>query len=414
MGRQFSHPATTTDKRKGVIPLVLLAFPLFLSVDLENVSAILDNIINVWKIMSLAICAFLYVDRILARKPAAAHIIPMLLVMLALLFSTIVNAGSLDRYLIVWGGFFAVCLLVEANINERPLQMMLALRIVLVSLAVFNFATVLAQPSGLWSSDTEGFWLLGHRNNFGTPLIAALVVSAAYDLLSRRRLAISTYVIGGIAFASVALTWSASSVVASVLAIVAVLLVALIPRGLRALSPFLLLVTYVAVDIGIVFFQIQQRWSDFIATVLDRSADLTGRTRIWEIVFQMIRESPILGKGVQLSENNGLTNYDSNFVHAHNGELDILMQGGLLTFIPFVIMILLTARNSARFYQSRAVQILFIGLILVMFRGITGLFFSSYAVLLVFLLLNSGTIARVAVDNEPALDSQADRPRQAW
>lgn len=378
------------------MPLVLLAFPLFLSVDLDNVSSALDNVINVWKILSTLIVVLLYLNRLLGRNPGSSHTIPMILVMLALLASTIVNSGSFERYLIVWGGFLAVALLVEAHIKQRPLQLLLALKIVLGIIAVVNLGTVIAWPGGLWSTDTEGFWLLGHRNNFGTPLIAAVAVAAAYDFLARRRLTFSTLLIGAGSIASVLLTWSASSVVTVVLAAGAILLVGFTKKGLKVLRPFVLLVLYVIADVGIVIFQIQERFGDFITNVLDRSTDLTGRTRIWDLVLEMVAESPLLGNGVQLTQNNGLVEYNRNFVHAHNGELDILMQGGLLTFIPFAIMVLLVTSSASRFYENRIVQVLFIGLILVMFRAITGLFFSSYAVLLVFLLLNSDVMAKHA------------------
>lgn len=388
-------PTTRLRPRKGVFTLVLVAFPLFLSVDLENFSRGLDITITAWKVLSALILVFLYIRRLAGRKPVAAHILPMAVIVFMLLFSTLVNAGSLERYFVVWGGFFAVSLLVETQILERPLQLLLALKIVLGLIVLINFATVLMKPDGLWSNETENFWFLGHRNNFGTPLIAALVVGAAYDFISRRRLSISTLIIAVASFFSVVITWSASSVVAVVLAIVATLLV-FFGKGFRTPKPFLLLALYVLADIGIVVFRIQEVAAEFLGSVLDRSADLTGRTRIWDIVFDMIRESPFWGHGVQRAENNGLTIYDPNFVHAHNGELDILMQGGLFTFIPFAILVCLAARKAARNYRNPAVQILFIGLILVMVRGITGLFFSSYAVLLLFLLLNSQAIAQKA------------------
>lgn len=388
--------AARSQARKGVFPLALLVFPLFLSVDLDNVSQELDNVINAWKIVSTLIIAFLYINRLIGHKRASAHILPMVMVMVMLLFSTIANSGSLERYFVVWGGFFAVGILIEANVKERPLQLLLALKVVLGLIVVLNFATVLARPEGLWSSETEGYWLLGHRNNFGTPHIAAIVVSCMYDLLSRGRLTLSTLIIAGASFVSVVLTWSATSLVTVVLAIGAILLVSFGKKGVGRLKPFLLLALYIAADIGIVLFQIQKLASGFITGVLDRSTDLTGRTRIWELVFDMIRRSPIWGHGVQLSENNGLTIYNPNFVHAHNGELDILMQGGLLTFIPFVILVFLATRNASRYYEQRAVQVLYIGLILIMVHSITGLFFSSYAVLLVFLLLNSQRFAEKA------------------
>lgn len=376
----------------GAVALAVLAFPLFVSGDLDNVSSGLDNVMTLWKVLSAVIIVNWYIHRLLSRRPTPAHILPIMLVMFGLLFSTVANSGSLGRYLIVWGGFFVVALLVEVTIRDRPFELLLALKIVLGTIAVANCLSVLLAPDGLWSTGTQGHWLLGHRNNFGAPLIAALVVAAACDLLGRRRLTISTLIIGVAAFLSVLMTWSASSVVAIGLTIVGVLLVSLTRTGLRHVSPYLQLGLYVTVSIGIVVFRVQEVASELIAGVLDRSADLTGRTRIWDIVFGMIWESPFLGRGVQLAENNGLTRYNPHFVHAHNGELDILMQGGLLTFIPFAAMILLVTQNAARWHESRLVQLLYLGLILVMIRAITGLFFSSYAVLLVFLLLNAQSL----------------------
>nr|MBS1901043.1 O-antigen ligase family protein [Actinomycetota bacterium] len=394
---------------KGAIPLAILSFPLLLSGDLTNISPTFDAALKVAKVISTLIVVFLYINRLMSRKPAQAHIMPMALVMLALLVSTAVNSGSFDRYFTVWGGFFAVALLVDANIRERPIPLLLALKVVLGLITVVNAATVLAFPEGIWRIGDEGFWLLGHRNNFGTPLVAAIVVSAAYDFISRRRLTFTTVVIGVAAFVSVLRTWSASSVVAVAAAIIVVLLASFSKRGLRILKPLPLLIGYAALDIGIVLFQVQDEAKGFITDVLDRSTDLTGRTRIWSLVMDMVQKSPLFGNGVQLTQNNGLTVYNPNFVHAHNGELDILMNGGYLAFIPYVVMMILTAVRAAKSYQNRTVQILYIGLIIMMVRAITGLFFSAYTVLLVFLLLNAEMI--VQKSDEFVLPSDQKRSR---
>lgn len=396
--RSGAMRAMQSQNNRGTVPVAFIAFPLFLSVDLDNVSLVLDDAVNVWKILSTVTIALLYVNRLVGRKPTSVHILPMATIMFMLLFSTIMNSGSLERYFVVWGGFFAVGVLVEVFVRERPLQLFLALKVVLSIIVTANFVTVLIWPEGLWTTGTEGYWLLGHRNNFGTPLVAAFVIGATYDLLALRRLTLSTLLVAASSFFSIALTWSASSIVAIVLAIGATLIIAFGKRGVIALRPVGLLTLYIALDVGIVLFGIQDRAKEFINDVLERSTDLTGRTRIWEIVFGMIRDSPIWGNGVQLTENNGLTIYNSNYVHAHNGELDILMQGGLMAFIPFVIMVILVTRKAAKYYNHRPIQVLFIGLIVILVHAITGLFFSSYAVLVVFLLLNAGTISDKALE----------------
>jgi O-antigen ligase len=259
---------------------------------------------------------------------------------------------------------------------------------------------VVLWPEGLWQVDEDAFWLLGHRNNFGAPLIAAIAVAAAYDFVSRRHLSVSTVVIAVASLASVVRTWSASSVLTVALVTVVMMLIAVSRNGATALRPFLLLGVYAAVDVGIVVFHIQEQASALIEAVLNRSSDLTGRTRIWDLVFVMIQDSPLFGNGVQRAENNGLTVVDPNFVHAHNGELNLLLEGGLLTFVPFVVLVLIVTRNAARDYRSRAVQMLYLGLIISMVRAIQGLFFSSYSVLLVFLLLNAAIVARLEFEGE--------------
>lgn len=395
--------------RRSTVFVILLSFPLLLSVDLYYISTGLDTVINAWKILSAVVVTLMFLNQTISGKAKLRHLVPMIAVMAVLAFSTFMNDGSFQRYAITWGGFFVVCLLVELTIRDKTVELLLALKIVLGAIIIGNFLTVVGAPGGLWSIGDEGFWLLGHRNNFGTPSIAAIVISAAYDFLVRSRLTMSTVVIGAAALGAVALTWSASSVVTVVLVFAVILIAAFGRHGLRLIRPFMLLIIYAAIDIGIVHFRIQDHFSEFIVEVLDRSTSLTGRTKIWEIVEGMFQQSPIYGYGIQLTENNGLTIYNKAYVHAHNGELDILLNGGILTLVPHVILIVMMASIAAKNYQSRTVQILYIGLIIVMFRAITGLFFSAYALLLVYLILNAKVIAERSVGVELRLADKFDR-----
>lgn len=48
-------------------------------------------------------------------------------------------------------------------------------------------------------------------------------------------------------------------------------------------------------NVGIVFFNAQMLFANFITNVLHESADLNYRTAIWQIVMAKIAESPVIG-----------------------------------------------------------------------------------------------------------------------
>lgn len=406
-------PAVTLDKvkvaykikgsydRNLVLKLALLSFPLFLSVDLDNISRVLDYFINGWKVISFVVLLAAYV--VFSKDNAIRKHMVAFVVLLGILFvSTIVNSGSLKQFFIVWGGFFGVILLVERYMRTSPRELLLATKIVLGFLVVSNAITVLLFPDGVWRvvHDSgwrvtyEGYWLLGHRNNFGTPILAALLAAYLADNLKGVKVGKSTILIAFASLVSVVLTWSATSVVTTVVAILVLVLSYVAPRvGIP--KPAFLVSGYVIADVGVVFFDIQSRFSGFIENVLHRSSDLTGRKQLWDIVRQKFWDNPVIGHGVQASKENGLTVINANYVHAHNGELDVLYTAGFAGFACYCYLIVLSMIECAKYWKNNCVRISFAFLILLMIHAITGLFFSSYACFALMLCLNSSILNRM-------------------
>lgn len=393
-----------TVNRKILVKLAVLAFPLFLSVDLSYISNMLDNAINAWKVTSFFILAYSFTRHSMSN-PIRVHLFIFLLLMAILFISTLLNKGSFTQYLIIWGGFFGVVLFVELYINTAPREMLIALKIVLGVLVVLNAITAVAFPDGMrtivrdegWRVTTEGYWLLGHRNNFGTPILAALLACAVSDMCIYKKLRLSSAMVALASLISVIVTWSATSVVTTVLAVTIIVAIGFNAR-LNKIKPIPLVIGYAAIDIGIVVFDIQRRFSSFIENVLHRSADLTGRVQLWDIVKSKIPESPIIGHGIQLSGKNGLTEYNRNYVHAHNGELDIIYNGGFLCLICYGALILTAASRCAKYWDSPYVRLSYFILILIMVHAITGLFFSSYACMVLWLCLNAEVLCRLSME----------------
>ena len=140
---------------------------------------------------------------------------------------------------------------------------------------------------------------------------------------------------------------SATAIVAVAISLVTVKL--LDTFRIRGMSGFAR--TYLAIgSIGLIGFA-GSFLSDWAATALGRSSDLTGRTQVWEFFVNYANEKPFVGWGV-FSE----TYRDIILVHAreslwgsigtaHSAYVQILLEGGyivLCLFIFYLVYILFT------------------------------------------------------------------------
>jgi len=99
-------------------------------------------------------------------------------------------------------------------------------------------------------------------------------------------------------------------------------------------------------------------WGDDIlslgVSLVGRSTDLTGRTDFWEVGFELFRERPLFGWGFGilfgpdglLSQIGMVVGSDTYTApHFHNSYLQILVEFGLVGFIPFSIILFLNSRH---------------------------------------------------------------------
>jgi O-antigen ligase len=99
----------------------------------------------------------------------------------------------------------------------------------------------------------------------------------------------------------------------------------------------------------------------YFLELLGRDPTLTGRTLLWAWAIDVINEKPILGwgylayNGSQLAGSIADTytefqNY--NVPHFHNGYLQLLVEGGAVTFIPYILSLL----YCIRFYYKQYIN----------------------------------------------------------
>jgi len=104
-------------------------------------------------------------------------------------------------------------------------------------------------------------------------------------------------------------------------------------------------ILFIAIFVFIVILRWQELFSWLIVDILGKNLTFTHRTDIWDKIIYFIQKNPILGYGMEMTSYLSKKLGDPRFTHAHNTILDILYKGGILSFIPYITMIILTTKE---------------------------------------------------------------------
>ena len=191
--------------------------------------------------------------------------------------------------------------------------------------------------------------IVGNRNLLGFIALLALIIFCVQlaDRAVWRGSGITWIVI---AVATLILTGSSTVIVA----LVAVALAAVTALWTRALRPSRRWPVYLTVGTGAVLaLATTPLWWQQITALLGRSADATGRSDIWNSVWGLIVERPVVGWGWisywapwvepfnDLAERKGVL-----YLQAHNAWLDVWMQVGIIGLILFCVVALMALWRS--------------------------------------------------------------------
>lgn len=199
-----------------------------------------------------------------------------------------------------------------------------------------NFVVLLIAPGGV----IDGLYFLGYRTRIVEVIIVA-IVSSAYVDCCLHKCSFRTVFFCLIGLIQIVILWVATAVVG-----LAVLVLSLLAfrysKGLCKPTFFhVITLAGIVATIAFCIFNVSFLFSGFIQSVLHKSASLSDRTYIWALAVQMFKASPLLGYGVVDNGNHILwvTNWMSMYWQAHNNILQILLDGGLLSFIPYLAML---------------------------------------------------------------------------
>ena len=152
-------------------------------------------------------------------------------------------------------------------------------------------------------------------------------------------------------------------------------------------------------DIAIVVFRIQEKLGILIGTIFGKDTTLTGRTDLWDQALELISINFLYGKGdsYALNQYGWLTKTywndktqvleDVYFV-AHNQFLEILVNGGIICLIPFLLFfysMIKSARKIRNYKYKNIIAAAILGYFIAMITDL----FTPYEPLYLFILISS-------------------------
>ncbi len=186
------------------------------------------------------------------------------------------------------------------------------------------------------------------------------------------------------------LSWSSMLMVFSATGIIGLLVYSIVIYFLRRKRRHIkmkfsyIVIMAATIFVAVYVFNVQRIFSLLIVNILGKDITLTQRIGLWTRAIEMIKEKPIFGYGNNRFGAIILRNY--YYWYAHNLVLDILLEGGFVTFTAFALFLSSFVKAIRRHITSQPVQKIIYALIPVMLVNLTESYFSSIYFYLPFML----------------------------
>ncbi|OBR89893.1 hypothetical protein CLRAG_38700 [Clostridium ragsdalei P11] len=191
-------------------------------------------------------------------------------------------------------------------------------------------------------------------NSITSPLIYSVVVGGLYNIIygeKQKILSKRLFLLLICITITELLVWSATGMVGWFILLVYIFYVEFTGR-IKSLPYFKLSVVAVLLNISIVFFNIQDKLSFLIECILQKSLTFTGRTYIWKINLEQIRQSWIIGYGYGYRA--------VGFFYAHNAILEFLIEGGIVLLVAFIWVVVIVGLKNKKDNQIYSSELPFL------------------------------------------------------
>lgn len=318
-----------TIKLKMTSPLFifLLLMPHFKPPYIGRIPA-LDSLFNILRILSALTIFLLYIF----RRKISLPLILLLSFESWLFFTTLWGEGDFYTYILRAASDLSV-FLICSYMAVAPKNLLKVLLLISEIMTYVNLIAIVLFPQGLYNTDLYWQnWWLGYRNNFFPYFLVFGVVAVLYRYYVGR--SIRSIILIFSIFISLVLVNSATALIA--MAVFLLLVVFSKVKWATIINSFVLTLGDIVAFFLLVVFRALNWFSFIIVDILHRNITLTGRTLLWDVLYQYIQQKPITGYGVLSNSQTADMLYRTWAVHAHNLVLQYLFNGGIIAIIIFI------------------------------------------------------------------------------
>ena len=315
---------------------------------------ILDNVYDLFKLL---IC-FLVLTRILQNKVKISLFSKIYVAYRVFICGVSLWGDAFDfGYLLESFQFIGLIILLE---NLIKLYGKRVLKIICIIFSIILFINLITYtPSGI-IFEPNGFYLLGIHTRIAELAIPTIALALFYNKSSNKgKLILLTVLISALSF--FILEWVATALTCTVFFFGMFFLGKLIHKKFKNVYCLILIITVIACSLGVVFFNIQELFAGLIEKYLNKSATLTGRTDLWNIAINIVKEKWICGYGFK-NQGDFVSMYDFTTT-SHNQWLQTMFYGGAIGSILYYSIPILAIKNCiSEIKYNDKVYILLIGL----------------------------------------------------
>lgn len=264
------------------------------------------------------------------------------------------TATSVNNMILPYGllGYLTLILFIDSNINNRSFMLAIfkSLTYILTICILLNFFidknlhiadNIQALKTGIDTGYTGArLWLFGHRNMIFVHHLLWILSTYILCKISQKKYA--TPIVLELIFTILVsiISWNSTMLIAT---IIMSILLTLKNFNFKILNIVTYYITFLFLEIGIVFLGIQKNFSEFIVNVLHRNITFTGRTSIWNYYLEQYASGDITNK---LLGNHGETHLS---VNSHNMILGLLSFTGIIGLALYTSLLLISGKELYKY-----------------------------------------------------------------
>lgn len=367
---------------------VLLLIPYFKPSSFDYISLSLDISFNIFKIFSSIIILLIYIY----NQKISKIILTIILFNLPIFLSTAISGNLSLSFFSSFATILSYSMITEIYMDYNIKIYIKTIFYIYFILSIINLILLFIFPNGiaLHNYYYYRFNFIGIDNQLIKYFIPIAAFGCIHSSFKNKKITLSFAILLCIISLTMIIVWSATGLVGWFIMILYILFIYK-SKIAYLLNSILLSIFYAIIFLSIFMFNIQEYFVYIIENILKKSISFTGRTEIWEISKNLISKKPLLGYG--LSNNHGWIYWHGKNYYTHNIILEVMIQGGILALIPYLIMFIIAAVSLYKYRSHYISGILSFAIFSMQIVMLTEAY--NYEVLLYALIIMSCNISKI-------------------